>query len=377
MRNTFNIAFYCRASKADRTGLSPIELSLSINSKRVFKNLPFKCKATDFNKKKKPQDIERYLDAVKKNINEYMIQMAELGIPLTADNLLSIISTGGVHQYTVGDMFKEYLSILERRIDIDLSLGVYRKYELVHRLFSQFVPDITELTTISNAKITEFQIFLKGKYDSSTAAGYMTKLKAFFRYAMDNGHLKANPFANIKITREKKDIEILSESEMTALKTKDLHTDRLDKVRDIWLFQASSGLAYSDVIELVPEDIQEADGVYYINKKRVKTHTEYTAVILPTGIDILKKYNYQLPKISNQKLNAYLKEIQDICNIRTNLHSHLARHQYCTTLLNAGIRLETVSRAAGHKNTKITQAFYAKMYNNTVVNEIGKVLVNV
>ena len=372
MRNTFNIAFYCRASKADRNGLSPIELSLSINSKRLFKNLPYRCKASDFNRKKKPTDIERYLDATKKNINEYTIQMAEMGIPLTADNLLSIISTGGVHQYTVGDMFKDYLHILEQRIDIDLTLAVYRKYELVHKLFAQYVPDITELATVTNANITQFQIVLKGKYDSSTAAGYLTKLKAFFRFAIDNGHLKVNPFFGIKIVKEKKDIAVLTETEMTSLQTKELHIDRLNKVRDIWLFQASSGLAYSDLVNITPEDIKEDGGVYYINKKRQKTGTEFTSVILPFGVDILHKYNFKLPVISNQRLNAYLKEIQTICGIQTNLHSHLARHQYCTTLLNAGVRLETVAKAAGHRNTKITQAFYAKLLNDTVITEISK-----
>lgn len=374
MRNTFNIAFYCRESKANKQGLSPIELSISVNTKRVFKNLPFRCKASDFNRRKKPQEIERYIDAVKKNINEYTIRMAELGIPMTADNLLSVISTGGVHQYTVGDMFTDYLKVLEKRIDIDLSFPVYRKYELVHNLFNMYVKDDTELVNVNNGDITHFHIVLKAKYDSSTVAGYMTKLKAFFRYAIDNGHLRVNPFATIKITKEKKDISVLTETEMAALKAKDLHTDRLDKVRDIWLFQASSGLSYADMVELVPEDIQESGGVYYINKKRVKTDTEYTSVILQDGIDILHKYNYQLPKMSNQKLNAYLKEIQDLCGIQTNLHSHLARHQYCTTLLNKGVRIETVAKAAGHRNSKITQAFYAKMLNKTVIDEISTII---
>ena len=374
MRNTFNVAFYCRTSKANKEGLAPIELSISVNNKRLFKNLPFKCKPNDFNKRKRPQDIERYLDAVKKNINEYTIQMAELGITMTAQNLLDVISTGGVHQYTVGDMFTEYLKILEQRIGTDLSLGVYRKYELVHNLFAQYVADDTEITTVSNAQIKRFQGILNSRYDNSTAAGYLTKLKAFFRFAMDNGHLKVNPFATIKISREKKEIAVLTEGEMKALKEKDLHIDRLNKVRDIWLFQASSGLAYADMVELTPDDIQENNGVYYINKRRVKTDTEYTSVILQDGIDILKKYDYQLPKISNQRLNAYLKEIQDICQIKTNLHSHLARHQYCTTLLNKGVRIETVAKAAGHRNTKITQYFYAKMLNNTVISEIGSIV---
>lgn len=105
-----------------------------------------------------------------------------------------------------------------------------------------------------------------------------------------------------------------------------------------------------------------------------KTRTEYTAVILPYGVDILKKYNYNLNVISNQKFNVYLHIVEKAIGIKKSLHSHLARHTYLTLLLNRGVRLETVSKAAGHSNTKITQRYYAQVHKDTVIEEISKIL---
>ena len=86
---------------------------------------------------------------------------------------------------------------------------------------------------------------------------------------------------------------------------------------------------------------------------------------------ILKKYNKEtwpgwknIPVISNQKLNAYLKEIADICGIKKNLTFHLARHTFATTTtLSKGVPIETVSKMLGHTNIETTQ-IYARITNS-------------
>ena len=149
---------------------------------------------------------------------------------------------------------------------------------------------------------------------------------------------------------------------------------RLQKVRDLSLFQAASGLSYADLALLKPEDMKETDsGVHYIKGRRAKTGIEYTSVILPFGLDIWRKYCGVLPLLSNQRYNSYLKEIEAIVGLKKGLHSHIFRKTYATMLLNRGVRMETVSKALGHSSTKITQAYYAKMQDNTITSEISSV----
>ena len=137
-----------------------------------------------------------------------------------------------------------------------------------------------------------------------------------------------------------------------------------------FVFQAASGLSYTDMAKLVPTDFQVTeDGQYYIHDKRNKTGVFYTAVILEQGVEILKKYHFKLPIIGNHKLNVYLKTIRDLCGIDKPIFSHVARHTYATRCLNRGIRLEVVAKLLGHSTTKITQ-HYAKLLKNSILGEV-------
>jgi integrase len=133
-------------------------------------------------------------------------------------------------------------------------------------------------------------------------------------------------------------------------------------------------MAYADTQRLTPDDICfNEDGTCYIYKSRQKTGVKYTAVVFPEGVEVLKKYDNRLPSISNQKGNAYLKEIQTICGLTKTLHFHLFRKTYATRLLNRGVRLEVVSKCLGHSSTQITQSTYGQLLKKTIIEEVSKV----
>ena len=375
MKNTSKIQFYARESKKDKDGLVHIEMSININQKRVFINLPMQVEPDKFNSKRRPKEYEDYISLMRVRVNEILVEMMAHQEPITADRIRAYVRTGGYKSYTVEDMFNEYLQILEKRIGKGLSQPVYRKYELVKEMYLEENDGTKELSSITAHSINTFYAKLNDKYETATSAGYMTKLKTFIKFAIDNGKLSVNPFSTVKINKDDKPIEYLTDAELRALENVQLDNQSLQNVLDLFLFQAASGLSYADIVELTKEDIKDdGNGHYFINKRRVKTGTEYTAVILPQGIKVLEKYNYQLNVISNQKMNAYLHIIERQIGFKKSLHSHLARHTYCTLLLNRGIRLEVVSKAAGHKSTKITQKFYAHLEDNTVIQEIASVI---
>lgn len=373
VRSTMAFAFYCRASKANKQGESPIELSVSINGERHFVNLPFKCKASEFNKRKRPQTIDRYLYSVRRNIDEYLVTMAEQQIAVTVDNFIQCMRTGGVHTYTIKQLFQDYLKILENRIDVDMDFNHYRKYVLTMDDFFKVIDSNREATSLTNADILRFKIHIAARLEETTQAGYMSRLKAFITFGINNGKLRINPFQGIKIKRIEKPVQTITKEDINKILSKEIDNQRLSNVRDLFLLAAGSGLSFADVIQLEPKDFQEKDGKTYINKQRQKTGVSYFSVLLPFAVDIVKRYNYDLSqlKLSNQKVNAYLKEIQTICDIDTvdSLHFHLARHFYATNAINSGVPLEIVQRLVGHSNIKQTQ-HYAKLMEKNILDKV-------
>ena len=103
-----------------------------------------------------------------------------------------------------------------------------------------------------------------------------------------------------------------------------------------------------------------------------KTDIRVSVPILQIPEEILKKYegvfpeNQVLPKISNQKMNSYLKEIADLCGIKKNLTTHLARHTFATTVtLSNGVPIESVSKMLGHTKLSTTQ-IYARIVDKKI-----------
>ena len=168
-----------------------------------------------------------------------------------------------------------------------------------------------------------------------------------------------------------------NEDEIKIILKKKMVSERLEQVRDVFIFSCFSGLAYVDVANLKEDNIRKSfDGNLWIITKRQKTNTDVNVPLLDIPKMILEKYKGKLPDgkvlpiISNQKLNAYLKEIADVCGIKKNLTFHLARHTFATTTtLAKGVPIETVSKMLGHTNIETTQ-IYARITNNKISNDM-------
>ena len=372
-RNTSNVSFYCRESKKDRQGLAPIELSIIINKERCFIRLPRKEYPEAFKKalaSKRRNDIKDYLDLTRTRLNEVETDLLREGYAITPYALKEYFQNGGIKKYTIGDLFDEYMAILRKRIGIDLTAKTYRKYELARDRFYQVINRDMPVTCITNSVIKCYITSLNQVFDQVTSVGYSQKIKTVVQFALDNGRMRINPFSTIHLRKGEKSVQFLTEEELERIKNYDAHNDSLNRVRDLFIFQAASGLSYTDMEKLEPSDFKQTeDGQFFIHDTRQKTGIEYTAVILPAGVEILKKYSFVLPMISNQKMNLYLKTLQDLVGIKKPLYTHVARHSYATRCLNMGIRLEVVAKMLGHSTTKLTQ-HYAKLIPKNIITEV-------
>lgn len=379
MRTTFSISFYCRNSKTDKHGLAPVELGICVNGCRKFINLPRKCSPKEFGYKRKPKDLENYLSLMRTRINQICNEMVANGEPITTDALREYVRFGGYKSYTVGDMVDGLLTL--KRKDVNngaITYGQYVKYTNTAKIIYSYISRDKEVTSITPALMQTIYTDLKGKYKNETMCGYMTRIKSFVKYALDNGKLSVNPLSGLKVTKERRTVEVMSEEDFNKILTFHSGIERLMKVRDVFLFACGSGLGYTDICNLVPEDFKTIDGSLCIIKKRHKTDIEFVSVLLPCAQYIAKKHNYNLKALmmSNQRLNSYLKEIQDLAHTTSvaKLHFYLGRHYYANHLLNSGVRAEIVSKALGHSSYKILLKNYATVEHKTTVSEISKVM---
>ena len=367
MRTTFGISFYCRTSKTDKKGQAAVQMGITLNGQRVFLNLPMKADPQDFNRKRRPADIEEQLTRWRKKANEIINELLDEGQALTAAGIRDLLRTGGVRSYTINDLFKDYLKILRTRGMVHSS---YRKYELTRELFMEFIKDgERQLNSVKETEISEFYEWLNKRYQVNSSASYMAKLKSFFKYGMESGKLRRSPFIEIRIRRERKQIEYLNDAEIRKIKETEYSTEALNRIRDVFLVQCFSGLSFIDLENLKKDDIKQRGDTYYINKERQKTKIRYTAVIIDEGVDILKKYDFKLPIISNQKTNSALKAVAREAGIDKNVYTHLARKTYGHILLKRGIRIEAVAKALGHSEIKTTQRYYAELNEESILNE--------
>lgn len=364
--------YYCRASKANRKGLSPIELSLTIDGHRVFINLPRRMNAAEFNRQitsRQSNDVKEYVQSIDKMVDNALTQIAINGECLTLGLLRERIKTGGIREYTVGELYKDFIKIFS----INASMVSIDKYKLVYDELLKFIKPDDNVQKLTNALIKAIVEYFYKSYKESTAVGKINRLKAIVKFGVDNRKIDINPFNGIRVHRAKPVAEYLTIGELDIIKNKQMN-DRLDRVRDLFLFQCGTGLSYADMNGLKKEDVKCMDGKLYIQKKREKTDIQYTSVLLPCAIEVWNKYNGRLPKISNQRYNGYLDEIAAICGIDKNLHTHLGRKTYATTLLNNGVNIHTVSKSIGHSSVRTTEQAYAFLRTDTIIEEIGRLI---
>lgn len=371
--------FICRASKARKNGLSPIELSIIINNDRSIITLDRQVASTKFNSTKQTvkgdKEVNEYLEVIRKkcyNIETELMKIDRLdidtfvhsfknGIPQREDTLLVVYQKHNdlyLQNVVCGKVDNtSYYKYCQNRLKLQEYLKTLDKKDI-------------KLRDITPSFIEGFQAFLLMKLKINTANKQLKMFKKILAFAVKERHLEVNPF-QMTLREEKLDYDVLSKEEVNNLYQVQFLDSRIEQIRDMFVFQCYTGLAYSDMAQLTAEDIKDD----IIIGRRQKTDVQYVVPLLPIAKEILEKYNYQLPIISNQKYNQYLKVLADAAGMKKKLHSHLARHTFATLLLNNGVDMKTISRTLGHSSMKITEKIYASMLNDTVVENIRKAMI--
>ena len=287
---------------------------------------------------------------------------------------------------TLMQLFEKHNTDISKQVGISVSKATLQKYNVCKRHFSDFLDkqykrNDLKLTELTYLVIHEFDLYLRTVVgqNSNTATKTMKTFKTITLLGQKMGVLLHDPFMNHRFHLEPVNRGFLTDEEILLIANKEIGIPRLELVRDIFIFSCFTGLAYIDVSNLTPDHIVTLGDKQWIMTQRQKTSVETNILLLDIPKAIIDKYcdntaypkreNKLFPIFSNQKMNAYLKEIADLCGIKKNLTFHLARHTFATMSLSKGVPMESVSKMLGHTNIKTTQ-IYARITNKKIEHDM-------
>lgn len=391
MTTKISLIFYIRKSKINANGQVPIYQRITIEGKRYeISTGQFVEEAkwsTEAGRMKgnseEARSINNRLDMVKSKVFDVERKLFMSNTPINLENFKNEYLGKKERERTLIPIFVEHNRKIKELVGSEYAAGTLERYEtsLKHtKAFLQWKYNTSDIdiNKIDHAFITEYEFYLRSqrKCANNTAVKYIKNFHKIINICLANGWITKDPFANYKSKVKEVIREFLTEQEIQDIMNKVFVTERLEIVRDIFIFSCFTGLAYIDVKQLTNNNIVLGiDGDKWINKNRQKTDTNSKIPLLPTALYILDKYadhpiclneGNLLPVPSNQKMNAYLKEIADVCGIKKELTFHMARHTFATTVtLSNGVPIETVSKMLGHTNLKTTQ-HYAKILDKKI-----------
>lgn len=378
------VNFVVRRTKKKVDGCVPIEMTICVKGKRQYVSTGRSVLPSKFSPKtqtvKGDKEINEFLKAMKARLYAIETTLLTKGVTVTLDTILDVLRNGEEENtITFLQVFDMHIENVRKKVKRKLITSTtLDKYEVTKEYISKFIKaelkkDDILMKDVSPSFVENLFIYLLKFMTNNTAVQKMKQVKSVMRFAVEEGYIKVSPF-KIVLKKEKKEIVPLTIEEVNVIRKKKIEIARLAKIRDLFVFECYTGLAFSDLASLNENDFHVDDsGNKWIIKKRHKTNVVATIPLLPIALEILEKYNYKLPCLTNVKYNAYLKELGDICKINKKLHSHLARHTWATILLNAGMDMVSVSKCLGHANSKITESTYAKVLPDKLFEKVKMV----
>lgn len=361
-----NVNFYCRKSKSNRKGLSPIEMSIIINGKRMILSTGMSYSSSTFEKDSRKGELQAYLSGVERTIYQYVMELSTKG-DLSLESLKKAYLRGStVDVYTVKDMVDDYL----KHIDGVIADSNYKSYVLASQILFECIKADDSIYKIDVGTVEKFQKIQRLRnYSANYQNLNLSRFKTMFNYAVNNGKVTMrNPFRMAKKAKTNDVIPIMSDDDYLKLVNGKCSNPTLEKVRKYFVLACNCGLAHCDLERVNSDNIKIINGQTVIFGRRLKTDVQFTAVVLSDGVKVLEGIGYNVKSIcySNQYLNSSAKKMAKELGIECNLHTHLCRHQYITKLIRSGVNLCMVKRCVGHSNISMTERYLSLSVDDVV-----------
>ena len=388
-----SIYYFIYTFKSNAKGEAPIYCKVSVNGKhkRFSTGISILPKLRDATKQKVrgknliAEDINSTLYLQTEHIQTIAKKLQENNPNgFSIDDLYFNLKQGIPDEQTFLKLMKERLDKMKELIGKEYAKDTYRKFKDVYNHTTNFIKYKYNMNDIPLKRldyqfISAFQQYLLTERHQvpNSVNKTLQKVIETAKYAVKCGLLEKNPFmAYERLRVGSKSITFLTDDEIERLENYHFSQQRLEHVKDLYLFSVYSGLAYTEASLLCRKHIVKGlDGELWINMVRQKTNNSMQIPLLPPALKIIEKYSNKnqpidktiLPMISNQRINSYLKEIAEILGINKRLTHHTARKTYASTiLLNNDVPIEIVSKLLGHSSIRVTEAAYTQVMNKNI-----------
>lgn len=326
------------------------------------------------------QDITIELKGIERRLYE-----ADGNVSL--DEIYSTYRNKPTNEHTLCGIFRDRIKRMESLVGKEYSPSTLQKFREVFAHVERYIQNSYKSTDIPIRRVD--YLFVKQFEENLLSQGLkaitinkiMQRLRQMVVYAFRCNYIQQDPFVEYKPLKERKRLVFLTQEELALLENHHFAQQRLEEVKNIYLFSVYTGLAYHEAQALQPDHIVKGfDGRNWINLVRQKTDREIAVPLLPQAEKLIswftstcKVSEYIQPRISNQKVNSYLREIAEVVGIDKKLTHHTARKTFATTiLLYNDVPIEVVSKLLGHSDISVTQRSYAQVVNRSVSNHIGR-----
>ena len=396
-RKRFGVTYFLRKARTNKAGLTPILARITTNG--ISKEIYIQCSvpADKWNQSKERatgkdklcQQVNSYLDDYRARILAVRQELISKGYEGNSIQIKERLQNPSTLSIMFLAELEKYCKKRQAEVGVRITQLTANKYHRVLRYLKEYVvahykkEDIL-LLAVGYEFLDGFNTFLQTahKCKHNGAVNLLDCVKNFTRYCLRNEWIEKDPFRNYKLKEEhNKEKDHLTREELETLVRKRLPNERLDRIRDVFAFCCLTGLAFTDAEHLRREHIRTDDnGTTWIYKPREKTAVMSRIPLLPYPMILLEKYERDaelratgklLPVPSNQKMNAYLKEIADLCNIPKNLTTHVARHTFACLAVEYGMPIDVLAKILGHSNTNMTR-HYAKFSEQLIGREMRK-----
>jgi integrase len=391
IEKSFSFLFYLKSSQNSKGTKNCIYARITVDCQRTEISTRIILKTEKWNsaigrvvgKSEKVRQINSYLDSFQMKILEARKYLLDRDKEITAKSIKNVLLGITDDRKLILEIFQKHNQEMEALVGKEFAPGTLERYKTSYDHTKAFIKwkynaEDIELKKLDYDFISQYSFWLKTVRGCAhnTTVKYLGNFKKIVLSCVKRGWLLRDPFQGFVMTKREVAREVLSKEELVSISEKDFTIERLDQVRDIFVFSCYTGLAYIDVKNLKrTQIIIGIDNEKWIETKRQKTEAPIRIPILPVALRIIEKYKDHpkcihedalLPVPSNQKMNAYLKEIADLCGVRKELTFHIARHTFATTItLSNGVPIETVSKLLGHRSLKQTQ-HYAKILDGKI-----------
>lgn len=321
-------------------------------------------------------ELNRSIEAIKNNIDDFIDTARREWREFSWEEFDLFIE----NQYTCTETFADWVErrIIERSDLRESTKKTHNKLPTVLREFGR----ITKFADITKSNVRDFYEWLQKRRTpdgkiirQATVWSYMKFMRVYVHDAMARDLVVKDPFVGLKVRKgESEPYRWLTQEEVKKMARKSIKGGSYSHVRDLFLLQCYTGLAYADLMDLRRDKIEKEGRDEFIVGRRLKTGEEYIVLLLPEAKALLEKYEYDLPHLTNQQYNQRLKKVAELCEIEKPIASHWGRRTAGMIMLNKGVRLEVVSRVLGHASVKTTEACYASILRKTVVSEMKKMV---